>query len=329
MLKHVSTPQCRRSLASEESGGSRTSAVGLHSPSAGSVSSDCSGSSRCSSALSSLGEYQIQMGMLKVFCSILRPDVEYKTLQVSTDSTTKDIVHMLLRKCKMRNRDPNLFYLSMEISMLNQLGETMRTVLVLDAFARPLDLKICQPSGYSVNFTLRAKKGSLLKVHDSCLNSASKYKSLLISQKTTAREIIQLLLNCHDSTESPEHFELYETCPFLPSYEHHIAPTDMPLLMRSQQHWPDENFSLIHLRRRRVSSSASLIVDSKSVLPSFVFGQSHEDCMLWSRQQLRTFMPKLQQLTTDCKARACSSGQLPAFLFGQRTDSHYQNYFHV
>ena len=33
-----------------------------------------------------------------------------------------DVVQLLLRKCKMRNRDPNLYYLSMEISMLGQSG---------------------------------------------------------------------------------------------------------------------------------------------------------------------------------------------------------------
>ena len=38
----------------------------------------------------------------------------------------------------------------------------------------------------------------------------SLYKSLMISERTTAQGVIQLLLNCYDSDDSPSSYSLYE-----------------------------------------------------------------------------------------------------------------------
>lgn len=49
-------------------------------------------------------------------------------------------------RCKMRARDPRLFYLSMEVAV-RRAG--VRTLLVLDDEARPAILQACHPKGDS------------------------------------------------------------------------------------------------------------------------------------------------------------------------------------
>ena len=54
---------------------------------------------------------------VKVYARCLRPDIEYKTLVISYQTTCKEMVMMLLNKAKMKHRDPKLFYLTMEVGV--------------------------------------------------------------------------------------------------------------------------------------------------------------------------------------------------------------------
>lgn len=49
-----------------------------------------------------------------------------------------------------------------------------------------------------------------MKIYDSALMSSSQYKCLLISERTTADELLAILLHCYNSTEGVERFSLYE-----------------------------------------------------------------------------------------------------------------------
>lgn len=49
-------------------------------------------------------------------------------------------------RCKMRQRDPRLFYMSMEVTVRKP---GVRTVLVLDDETRPAILQACHPKGDS------------------------------------------------------------------------------------------------------------------------------------------------------------------------------------
>lgn len=53
--------------------------------------------------------------MVKVYTSILCAEVEYKTLSITNETTSKQLICLLLSKFKLKHRDPNLFYLTMEI----------------------------------------------------------------------------------------------------------------------------------------------------------------------------------------------------------------------
>lgn len=50
-----------------------------------------------------------------MYAKVLCQEVEYKTLSVTNQTTSKEVVRMLLSKFRLKHRDPNLFYLTMEV----------------------------------------------------------------------------------------------------------------------------------------------------------------------------------------------------------------------
>lgn len=63
--------------------------------------------------------------------------------------------------------------------------------------------------GVSVTVIL-ASNFELIRINDFVYFHQSKYKSLLISERTTVDELIRILLNCYNSKEQVEQFSLYE-----------------------------------------------------------------------------------------------------------------------
>lgn len=61
-------------------------------------------------------------------------------------------------------------------------------------------------------FCLQIKPGGLIRVHTSILQPTSLYKSLFISEETTADELLALLLTSYDLHEPVEKYSLYEVC---------------------------------------------------------------------------------------------------------------------
>ncbi|CAH1102966.1 unnamed protein product [Psylliodes chrysocephalus] len=217
MMKHVQLSPYR----------SRADTVSLSSTvSYGSLSPEPLGSR--SSSYSSLNE-SVQT-TIKVYARCLRPDIEYKTLSITFQTTCKEVVATLLSKYKMKHRDPKLFYLSMEVTV-RKAG--VKTHLALDEEARPAVLQSCHPKGDS-RFSLQTRRGGLVKVHDSALNTNSQYKSLLISARTTADEVISLLLTCSNSKERVEQFSIYEVNTDR-EQQRKLHPDDRPLQV--QQTW--------------------------------------------------------------------------------------------
>ena len=142
---------------------------------------------------------------LKVYAKCLAPDIEYKTVIVSESMTSRDLVWLLLSKCRMKHRDPKLFYLTMDVTV-KKTGIPMKRTMVLDDDARPAQLRSCNPWG-ECKFSMQMKKGGLVRVYDSvlvsdhqsslwfdCLSSQVaelKYKCLLISDDTTVEDVIR------------------------------------------------------------------------------------------------------------------------------------------
>lgn len=207
-----------------------------------------------SSSYSSLSD-SVSQTTLKVYTACLKLDIEYKTLAVSWDSTARQIVTQVLRRCKMRHRDPRLFFLSMEVRIRRA---DARTMLILDDTARPAMLQACHPSGES-KFHLQMKTGGLIRVHTSALQQTSQYKSLLISEQTTSDELLGLLLSCYNLTEPVEDFSLYEVCPDQ-EYQRKLHPDDLPLRAQVLRNQKGENCHFL-VRRIRNMSRRTLQLD--------------------------------------------------------------------
>ncbi|XP_029674497.1 uncharacterized protein LOC115242383 [Formica exsecta] len=248
MLKHVSVSPWRGradSVSLSSSGGA--SSCGSGSPTPGHTPPPSRASSCASlvplNALSSFSPADTapQQTTIKVYANCLRPDIEYKTLSITYETTCREVVQNLLNKYRMRHRDPRLFYLIMEVTVRRA---NVRTVLPLDEDARPAVLQSCHPRGDS-RFSLQTRRGGLVKIYDSALMSGSKYKSLLVSEQTTVDELIQMLLSCYSSKEPVEQFSLYEVCEG-EEYQRKLHPDDSPL--KVTQRWTSMDR---HLRIRR------------------------------------------------------------------------------
>uniref|UniRef100_A0A1B0DLR9 Ras-associating domain-containing protein n=2 Tax=Phlebotomus papatasi TaxID=29031 RepID=A0A1B0DLR9_PHLPP len=205
---------------------------------------------------------------IKIFTTCLKIDIEYKTLGIQWDTTSREIVSQVLRRCKIRHKDPRLFYLSMEVTV-RRAG--VKTLLVLDDEARPAILQACHPKGDS-RFCLQLKAGGLVRVHTSALQPLSQYKSLLISEETTSDELLGLLLTTYNSAEPVEQFSLYEVCPNQ-EYQRKLHPDDLPLRAQVQRQQRGETCHFLvrrnpnYPRRRQIlppiqESNPSLTADA-------------------------------------------------------------------
>lgn len=197
---------------------------------------------------------------IKVYASVLRSDIEYITLSISTKTSSKDVIHMALNKYRMKHRDPNLFFLTMEVG-IRRTGLPLRTVMVLDDEARPAELQSCHPLGHS-KFSLQIRRGGLVKIYDSCLMAGSQYKGLLISERTTVVELIQLLLNCYNSKERASKFSLFEICKNS-SFERQLHSADYPLLV--QQEWPSQDGYAFRVKRNAECLQRKKLLWTKSL----------------------------------------------------------------
>lgn len=164
-----------------------------------------------------------------------------------------------IHRCKMRHRDPRLFFLSMEVRIRRA---DARTMLVLDDSARPALLQACHPSGES-KFHLQMKTGGLIRVHTTALQQASQYKSLLISEQTTSDELLALLLSCYNLSEPVEEFSLYEVCPDQ-EYQRKLHPDDLPLRAQAQRNQKGENCHFLVRRIRNLSRRVLKLDESEA-----------------------------------------------------------------
>ena len=97
----------------------------------------------------------------------LRPDIQYKTVPVTHTTTCRQIVGLILTKCKIRYKDPRLYGLAMELKIRAPNGADVETGVPLEDGAYPLRLQECYPRGQA-RFTLKVNTGDakLVKVHD-------------------------------------------------------------------------------------------------------------------------------------------------------------------
>ncbi|XP_044315692.1 uncharacterized protein LOC108040879 [Drosophila rhopaloa] len=298
MLKHVQISPLRN----------RSDSVSLRSSShASSCASSMCGSpepptelqrtpSRASS-YSSLNEQPPQT-TIKVYTNCLKIDIEYKTLGIQWDTTSKEVIAQLLRRLKMRQRDPRLFYLSMEVAV-RRAG--VKTILVLDDDTRPAIMQACHPKGES-RFCLQLKPGGLIRVHTSALQPSSQYKSLVISEETTSDELLHLLLGCYSSPEPVENFSLYEVCPGQ-ECQRKLHPDDLPLRTQMERMKRGEGCHFLVRRTPHYARRRQLLVNLNEAIGQA--GEAAEDATSLLELSLESDLSLSEDLRS-CSSRSSS-----------------------
>ena len=293
-----------QSSGSEVSFDSSFGSAGFGSPSPSDMSgrSSLTSSSEPPLSLSSTSPHHPSRTSLKIFCSCLRPDIEYKTLSVCYQTRARELIWQLLTKYKMKHRDPKLFYLTMDVVISKNQDAPVTRTLVLDDEARPAELSSCNPWG-ECKFTLQTKKGGLVRVYDSVLMKESNFKSLLISSDTTVEDVVRILFHCYGlPTLHTSSFCLYEHCK-TQSYERKLNCSDRPLAV--QDSWLDPDQFRLVLRRAPSLSSSSRGSIHQLGLP---------------------MVPVHGHAMTDMGARALQSALLERY---SRFCQRYESYFYV
>ncbi|RXG59928.1 hypothetical protein Avbf_17726 [Armadillidium vulgare] len=196
---------------------------------------------------------------VKIYLRRLRSDMEYKTVSLSLKTTCKELIALLLSKFRLRHRDPNLFFVLMEVTVRSPSdGAPVKRQLVLDDNARPAELQQCRPKG-EANFSIGVRRGGLVRVHDSVLMAGSQYKSLMVSYSTTAAEVVKLVLNCYKSKDEAKYYCLHEMCKGT-DIDRRVEADEFPIQVQAS--WPKDNktswaFVLRPIIRFSISSKSS------------------------------------------------------------------------
>lgn len=186
---------------------------------------------------------------IKVYAKCLAPDIEYKTVIVGENMSSRELIWLLLSKYRMKHRDPKLFYLTMDVTV-RKTGIPIKRTMVLEDDARPAQLRSCNPWG-ECKFSLQMRKGGLVRVYDSVLVEELKYKCLLISEETTVEDVIRILLNCYglDKLEEISRFCLFEIGEIR---ERKLNRNEKPLAVQS--HWSSNSHYQKFVLRRATRS---------------------------------------------------------------------------
>ena len=175
---------------------------------------------------------------IKVYAQCLRPHLSYKTVVVTPHTTSKQVILGLLSRFRMRHRDPNLFYLTMEVTVDKA---TSKQTILLEDNARPSEMISCNPWG-GCKFILQAKQGGLVKVYDHLVRPDSIYKSLIISGETTVGDTVRILRCCYREGEEGG-LHLWEVAEGL---ERRLGDEERPLVVMAS--WKEEEDRRLLLR---------------------------------------------------------------------------------
>lgn len=165
--------------------------------------------------------------MIKVFAQTLSQDVEYVTLHVNAQTKSNQVVKSLLKKFRLKHRDPNLYHLTLE-RWIRKDGLKYKSVMLLGDEASPLQLQQCcsNPPHNDIKFTLQMRSGTLVKVFCSDVAPDSRYKCLSLSAHTTVEETIELMLHCLNLI-TPNVAQTTTTC-ITNNNSHHMRSSDSP-----------------------------------------------------------------------------------------------------
>ena len=143
---------------------------------------------------------------IRVYVSCLRSDIEYRTVRISKTTTASEVITGLLNKYKLKHFDRNLFFLSMEV----KIKEEEKTIIRISEQDRLYEMVRCNPWRESC-VRLCSKPGCFIRVYDSAIMADSVYKSIRICQDTRVRDVIEMVLECSNTSLTQDMVCLVET----------------------------------------------------------------------------------------------------------------------
>ncbi|XP_078345060.1 uncharacterized protein LOC144630568 isoform X2 [Oculina patagonica] len=154
---------------------------------------------------------ETEKGKVQVQTTVLNPDTEYTSIEITNRTTSKELVRLLLEQCDALSKDYNLFYIAVEIGIQKKdSGLPISHMMVLADDARPLEIQSRQATG-EAKFHLKMRSGGLLRVQAGILSPGATYKCVQISRQTRADDVVKMILSSYGSDEPPEKFVLVES----------------------------------------------------------------------------------------------------------------------
>ena len=130
-----------------------------------------------------------------MYASCLRADIEYKTVRINKTITARKIISGLLKKFKMKHVDPRLFYLTLEFTVNDESNSVIK-ISDDDIISEMLE---CNP-WRDTKVRLNSKPGGFIRVYDTEILPDSVYKSIRISEDTTVKDVLDIMLACCNSS---------------------------------------------------------------------------------------------------------------------------------
>ena len=137
----------------------------------------------------------LQTEPIRVYASCLRSDIEYRTVRISKTTTAKQVIMGLLSKYRLKHMDRNMFFLAMEVTI----EEGKRTLIKIGESNYLSEILSCNP-WRDVRVVVCSKPCVCVRVYDSVIIQDSVYKSICVSDDTTVREVIDIVLLCCNSS---------------------------------------------------------------------------------------------------------------------------------
>lgn len=154
---------------------------------------------------------EIEKGKVLVQTTILNPETEYTSIEITNQTTSKELISLLLEQSDALSKDHNLFYVAVEIGIQKKDSSLpISHMMVLADDARPLEIHTRQATG-EAKFHLKMRSGGLLRVQAGILSPGATYKCVQISRQTRADEVVKMILSSYGSDEPPEKFVLVES----------------------------------------------------------------------------------------------------------------------
>lgn len=165
-------------------------------------------------------------------------DIEYLTVSVGVTTTVLDVITNLLAKDVFQARDPNLFYLVLQLTDTNPSQEGLtRKTLSLEQKSLMVDYVPCQ-EWFDTRFILRLKTGTEVKIFLSVLMEDRDFVMVRLSDITDSKAVIKLVLAMFDLEETQANkYSLFEEI-LSKNYSRRLADNEVPA--RYFYHFPGD-----------------------------------------------------------------------------------------